>query len=95
LPSAHRAQSSFTATASPGYGIDLPQASLRILNQSSIPTLIKHLRKSNSLAADNALKLQTFVSKRQPELYKTHIGELVKGVADEKHPKVVEVALQV
>jgi hypothetical protein len=34
------------------------------------------------------------VSKHQPGLYKTHIGELVKGVADEKHPKVVEVALQ-
>jgi hypothetical protein len=34
------------------------------------------------------------VSKHQPELYKAHIGELVGGVADEKHLKVVEVALQ-
>jgi hypothetical protein len=47
-----------------------------------------------SLAADNVLKLLTFVSKHQPELYKTYIRELVKGGADEKHLKVVEVVLQ-
>ncbi|KAF7350447.1 Sister chromatid cohesion protein pds5 [Mycena venus] len=69
------------------------QASLRIFNQSSIPTLIKRVQKSNSLA-DNAQRLLTFVSKHQPGLYKSHIGELVKGVADEKHPRLVEVALQ-
>ncbi|KAJ7839550.1 armadillo-type protein [Mycena olivaceomarginata] len=78
----------------PTMNLILRQSSLRILNQSSIPTLIKRLQKSSSLAADNALKLLTFVSKHQPGLYRTHIGELVKGVADEKHPKVVEVALQ-
>ncbi|KAJ7311560.1 hypothetical protein DFH08DRAFT_1045582 [Mycena albidolilacea] len=77
----------------PGYGIDLQQASLHILNQSSIPTLIKCLQKLNSLAVDNALKLLTFLSKRQLELYKTHIGELVKGVADKKHLKVMELVV--
>ncbi|KAF7349279.1 Sister chromatid cohesion protein pds5 [Mycena sanguinolenta] len=72
----------------------LRQASLRILNQSSIPTLIKRLGKSNSVASDNARKLLTYVSRHQPGLFKSHIGELVKGIADEKHPQVVELALQ-
>ncbi|KAJ7039761.1 armadillo-type protein [Mycena alexandri] len=74
------------------------QASLRILNQSSIPTLIKRLQKSlkndNEVASENALKLLTFVSKHIPALYKSHIGELVKGVADEKLPRLVEMSLQ-
>ncbi|KAJ6486929.1 armadillo-type protein [Mycena sanguinolenta] len=72
----------------------LRQASLRILNQSSIPTLLKRLGKTNSVAADNARKLLTYVSRHQPGLFKSHIGELVKGIADEKHPQVVELALQ-
>ncbi|KAJ7348654.1 hypothetical protein DFH08DRAFT_960035 [Mycena albidolilacea] len=69
------------------------------LNSGIAPTMNLILRqsackKSSSLAADNALKLLTFMSKHQPGLYRTPIGELVKGVADEKHPKIVEVALQ-
>ncbi|KAJ7207075.1 armadillo-type protein [Mycena pura] len=72
----------------------LRQASLRILNQSSIPTLIKRVQKSNQLTCNNAMKLLTFVSKHIPALYKSHMGELVKGVADEKHPGLVEVSLQ-
>ncbi|KAJ7357896.1 hypothetical protein DFH08DRAFT_847475 [Mycena albidolilacea] len=70
----------------PTMNLNLRQSSLRILNHAC--------KKSSSLAADNALKLLTFMSKHQPGLYRTHIGELVKGVADEKHPKVVAVALQ-
>ncbi|KAJ7096724.1 armadillo-type protein [Mycena belliarum] len=74
--------------------IVLRQSSLRIVNQSSIPTLLKRLQKSNQLASDNAAKLLRFISKHLPALYKSHVGELVKGVADEKHPLVVEVSLQ-
>lgn len=72
----------------------LRQASLRILNQSSIPTLVKRLQKPNHLASDNSLKLLKYAAKHLPALYKSHIGELVKGVADEKHPLLVEAALQ-
>ncbi|TFK41636.1 armadillo-type protein [Crucibulum laeve] len=79
----------------------LRRASCRILNQSSIPTLIKRVQKGqdnpNSAsyqAAHHAQTLLTFISKHSPSLYKLHISELTKGVADEKHPKLVEVSLQ-
>ncbi|KAF8189855.1 cohesin-associated protein Pds5 [Mycena galopus ATCC 62051] len=85
---------SLSAGLAPTMNLLLRQASLRILNQSSIPTLFKRLQKTNLLASSNALRLLTFVSRHQPGLYKMHIGELVKGLADEKHPQVVEAALQ-
>lgn len=82
-----------SASIAPTMSILLRQASLRILNTSSIPTLLKRVQKT-SRASDNALKLLTFVSKHLPALYKTHVGELVKGVADEKSTRLVEVSLQ-
>ncbi|KAJ7695426.1 cohesin-associated protein Pds5 [Mycena rosella] len=83
-----------SSSIAPTMNFILRQASLRIVNQSSVPTLLKRLQKANHLAADNAAKLLRFVSKHIPALYKSHVGELVKGVADEKHPQVVEVSLQ-
>ncbi|KAK7046668.1 sister chromatid cohesion protein pds5 [Favolaschia claudopus] len=49
---------------------------------------------SSSIAPTMNLVLLTYISKNQPALYKSHIAELTKGIADEKHSKVVEVALQ-
>ncbi|KAJ7135989.1 cohesin-associated protein Pds5 [Mycena epipterygia] len=83
-----------SSSISPTMNFLARQASLRILNQSSIPTLIKRLQKLGHLASDNALKLLTFVSKHLPALYKSHVAELVKGVADEKQAQLVEVSLQ-
>jgi sister-chromatid-cohesion protein PDS5 len=83
-----------SSSIAPTMNLVLRQASLRILNQSSIPTLIKRLQKTSGMAPENALRLLTHVSKHQPALYKSHVGELVKGVADERHPRLVEVALQ-
>ncbi|KAJ7160887.1 armadillo-type protein [Mycena filopes] len=87
-----------SSSIAPTMNVILRQATLRILNQSSIPTLIKRLQKSlkndNEMASENALKLLTFVSRHIPALYKSHIGELVKGVADEKLPRLVEMSLQ-
>ncbi|KAJ7487778.1 armadillo-type protein [Mycena latifolia] len=83
-----------SAGLAPTMNFILRQASLRIVNQSSIPTLLKRLQKTNHLASENASKLLKFVSKHIPALYKSHVGELVKGVADEKHPLVVELSLQ-
>jgi sister-chromatid-cohesion protein PDS5 len=70
------------------------QASLRILNQSSIPTLLKRLQKPSHPWSENAGKMLRFVSKHIPALYQSHVGELIKGVADEKHELVVELSLQ-
>ncbi|KAJ7810116.1 armadillo-type protein, partial [Mycena leptocephala] len=89
-----KATNEFTKRHRPTMNLVLRQASLRILNQSSIPTLIKRLQKTSGMAPENALRLLTHVSKHQPALYKSHVGELVKGVADERHPRLVEVALQ-
>jgi sister-chromatid-cohesion protein PDS5 len=79
----------------------LHRACYRIINQSSIPTLIKYVQKgqgstnSNTQAfAENALTLLTAVSKHSPALYQSHMGELTKALADEKKSTLVEVAIQ-
>jgi sister chromatid cohesion protein PDS5 len=72
----------------------LRRASLRIINQSSIPALIKRVHKGGSVSAQNAQLLLGFVSKHCPALYKSHVGELTKAIADEKNPTLVEVCLQ-
>ncbi|KAJ6484326.1 armadillo-type protein [Mycena vitilis] len=84
-----------SSSIAPTMNIILRQASLRVLNQSSIPTLLRRLQKSShQTTSENAMRLLTWVSKHSPALYKSHIAELVKGVADEKHPRLVEVSLQ-
>ncbi|KAH8116096.1 armadillo-type protein [Phellopilus nigrolimitatus] len=81
------------------------QASLWIVNLSSVPTLVKRLQKgdhhtggkSTSLAqvmADNAQTLLTTMSKSCPAVYRSHISEFTKAIADEKNPRLVEVCLQ-
>lgn len=85
--------------------IFLRRASLRLLNQSSVPTLIKTVQKGDpdgdghgtsqaQLSANNAQTVLTFISRQCPSLYKPHITELVKAIADEKNSRLVEVALQ-
>lgn len=80
----------------------LRRASLRIVNQSSIPTLVKHVQKvdgnrkkrQGQSSAHHAQTLLTYMSKHCPALYKPHVGELVKAISDEKNPILVEVSLQ-
>ena len=79
----------------------LHRACYRIINQSSIPILLKYVQKgqgsthANTQAfAQNALTLLTAVSKHSPALYQSHIGELTKALADEKRSTLVEVGLQ-
>jgi hypothetical protein len=79
----------------------LRRSSLLILNQSSIPTLIRHVQKGGDNAssqaqstAHNAQVLLTYISKHCPAMYKSHISELTKGIADERRPTLVEVSLQ-
>ena len=84
----------------------LRQASLWIVNQSSIPTLVKRLQKhetrSNKAkapspaqkAAMHARLILTTISKHCPAMFRSHVSEFSKAIADEKHPHVVEVCLQ-
>ena len=77
----------------------LRKCSLRTVNQSSIPTLIRRVQKAseNSNYSDTARSaecLLTFISKHFPALYKLHVGELTKAIADERNTKLVEIALQ-
>ncbi|KAG2124196.1 armadillo-type protein [Suillus clintonianus] len=69
----------------------LRRATLRIVNQSSIPTLIKRVQRADSKHAQTLL---TYISKHCPALYKPHISELTKAIADEKNPRLVEVGMQ-
>jgi len=78
----------------------LRRASLRIVNQSSIPTLIKHVQRGDGgkksrgqSSAHHAQTILTYTSKHCPALYKPHVGELVKAIADEKNPILVEASL--
>jgi sister-chromatid-cohesion protein PDS5 len=79
----------------------LRRASLRIVNQSSIPTLVKRVQKGDGTkknqaqsSAHHAQTILTYMSKHCPALYKPHVGELAKAIADEKNPTLVEVSLQ-
>ena len=104
----------------------LRRASLHILNQSSISTLIKRVAKgavppsavghsqsqhqsfsdfTGDLGVDTgpqdrarknlaAQQWMTYVSKHCPALYKAHVGEIAKAIADEKNTQLVEVCLQ-
>ncbi|TBU45152.1 armadillo-type protein [Dichomitus squalens] len=106
--------------------IFLRRATLHIINQSSIPTLIKRVQKGSEppssvaysqtqsqniqtfsmyaaggsepegrtqQAAHAAQVWMTFVSKHCPALYKAHIGEISKAIADERNTRLVEVCL--
>ena len=83
----------------------LRRASLRLVNQSSIPFLLRHLERGDptcdgygsshaQLSANNAQAILTSVSKYCPIIYKAHVGELNKAIADEKNPRLVGVCLQ-
>ena len=82
----------------------LRRASLRLINQSSIPTLIKCVRNPESceqsqsqisadMSASNASVTLTCISKHCPAMFRSHVPELVKSVADEKRNQLVEVSL--
>lgn len=90
-----------STTILPTMTVLLYRASYRVLNQSSIPTLLKRVQKGLDSttshirqAALHAKTLLTFVSKHSPSLYRSHISELTKAIADEKHETLVGVALQ-
>ena len=87
------------ASLVPTMTIFLRRATLHIVNQSSIPTLIKRLQKGTEgdELTDTARIAKTwlaFVSKHQPPLYKHHVGELSKAIANEANPVLVETSLQ-
>ena len=82
----------------------LRHASLRIVNQSSVPTLIKRVQRGDSddgigssqadTLARNAQTWMNYISKHGAAIYKAHVGELSKAIADERNAKFVEVCLQ-
>ncbi|GBE89081.1 armadillo-type protein [Sparassis latifolia] len=89
----------------PTMTILLRRASLRIVNQSSIPTFVKRLQKGDAggdgqgssqaqVSARNAQIWMNYVSKHCPAIYQSHIGELSKAIADERNSRLVEVCLQ-
>lgn len=79
----------------PTMAIFVRRATLRFVNQSSIPTLLKKLESDTAdLRAHHARTLLAFTSKHCPSLYKPHVGELIKGIAAEDNGRLVEVCLQ-
>ncbi|KAG9311776.1 armadillo-type protein [Chiua virens] len=76
----------------PTLTILLRRATLRIVNQSSVSTLIKRVQKS-APTSRHAQQLLTFISKHCPTLYKPHVSELTKAIADERNVTLVEVGM--
>ena len=78
----------------------LRRSGFRIVNQSSVPTLLKHIQNEDGRAANqsntkaaHAQTLLHFVSKHCAAIYKPRIGELIKAIIDEKNVTSVEVGL--
>ncbi|KAG5654557.1 hypothetical protein H0H81_000082 [Sphagnurus paluster] len=71
----------------------LRRSSLSLVNQSSVPTLIKRMYKGHGQTSDHSKVLLTYISKHSPAFYKPHIGELTKAIADEKNTPLVETCL--
>lgn len=76
-----------------------------MVNQSSIPTLIKRVQKGDpsgdgsgssqaELIAHNAETWMRYISKHCPQLLQSHVPELAKAIADERNARLVEVCLQ-
>jgi sister-chromatid-cohesion protein PDS5 len=85
--------------------IFLRRASLCLVNQSSVPSLLRHLQRGDptgdgygksqtQLLANNAEIILTSISKHCPILYKAHVGALTKAIADEKNARLIRVCLQ-
>jgi sister-chromatid-cohesion protein PDS5 len=72
--------------------IFLRRATLRIVNQSSIPTLIKGVQKS-APSSKHAQHLLTFISKHCPSLYTPHVSQLTKAIADERNVTLADVGM--
>ncbi|KAL0958138.1 hypothetical protein HGRIS_000306 [Hohenbuehelia grisea] len=98
-----------SATIVPTMTVVLYRASLRIVNQSTIPSLIRAVKKdqdrearrssltgtsATKIAAGHARVLLTHVAKHCPALFKPHVGELSKVIASEKGAPLVEAGLQ-
>jgi sister-chromatid-cohesion protein PDS5 len=83
----------------------LRRASLCLVNQSSVPPLLRHLQLGDptgdsygtsqaQLFANNAETILNSISKHCPIIYKAHVGALTKAIADEKNARLVGVCLQ-
>jgi sister chromatid cohesion protein PDS5 len=83
----------------------LRRATLCLVNQSSVPPLLKHLQRGDptgdgygtsqaQLLANNAETILISISKHCPIIYKAHVGALIKDIADEKNARLVGVCLQ-
>lgn len=76
------------------------RASLRFINQSSIPWLLAQLQKSGieedeTVAAKmHAKTILCSIAKHNPIIFKIHVPELLKSIASADNEFLVEIALQ-
>ncbi|KAG2003330.1 cohesin-associated protein Pds5 [Coprinopsis cinerea AmutBmut pab1-1] len=90
-----------SASLVPTLSTFLRRASFRIINQSSVPSLLKRVARSHGStaghliqASNHARTLLSFVARHCPAVFKPHTAELAKALVDEKNIQLVEVALQ-
>ena len=75
----------------------LRQHAYLLLNRSSVSTLLLRVRSPNGPDGEVLSKLAQsvlgYISKHRPALYKSHVAELTKNLADGSAPELVTVAL--
>ncbi|KAG7446844.1 cohesin-associated protein Pds5 [Guyanagaster necrorhizus] len=77
----------------------LRRTTYHVVNQSSIPTLLKRLENDRgreaNVTAGHIHTLMRYISKHMPAIYKSHVSALVKAISDEDAPPLlVSSALQ-
>lgn len=75
----------------------LRRHSLHIINTSSVPTLVKRIQrqeKNDPTGANAARAILVALSKQCPAVFKMHVAEFSRALAEEANVPLVEVSLQ-
>lgn len=75
----------------------LKRHSLHIINTSSVPTLVKRIQRQDQNDLDGARATHAVLvalAKQCPAVFKTHVAEFSRALAEESNVPLVEVSLQ-
>lgn len=69
---------------------------LHIVNQSSIPTLVKRIQRheNDAVGAAAAKKVLLAIAKQCPAIFKVHVAEFSRALAEESNTNLIEVSLR-
>jgi sister-chromatid-cohesion protein PDS5 len=70
--------------------------SLYVVNQSSIPVLVKRIQRPDNEPRDaiNARRVLVAIAKQCPAVVKIHVAEFSRALAEEANTALIEISLQ-